>query len=162
MHGLAASGGQDQGLFHIEGTVSGAADGEVAVACIPQPGEVVLGGDAAVEDDEGAGGGAQGSEQGFQGLVFPDVAGEHPGAAHEAAGVQRQSQSEQRAVRAFFLGVAAPGIGLFPGLALEVGVGDVVQGDGGGQIKQVAGVPEQVLLYGVSNVNYFVRSCCLN
>ena len=94
MHGLAASGGQDQGLFHIEGTVSGAADGEVAVACIPQPGEVVLGGDAAVEDDEGAGGGAQGSEQGFQGLVFPDVAGEHPGAAHEATGVQRQSQSE--------------------------------------------------------------------
>ena len=61
------------------------------------------------------------------GVVFSHVAGEHLGATHEAARIEHQRQGEQGAIGAFVLGVPALGHGLTRRLALEEGVGQVIQ-----------------------------------
>ena len=75
-----------------------AADDEIAVSVLAQPGDAVVGGDAAVHDDEGAGRGLEGLEHAGEGAVLLDVAGEDLRAAHEAAGVEHQAQGEEGAV----------------------------------------------------------------
>ena len=68
-----------------------------------------------------------------------DVAGQDPGAAHEAAGVQHQAQREQRTVVALLPGMAAAGQQLPVRRALEAGAGPVVERDGGLPVEQSDG-----------------------
>ena len=68
-----------------------------------------------------------------------DVASQHFGAAHEAAGVQHQAQRERRTVVALLPGMAAAGQQLPVRRALEAGAGPVVERDGGLPVEQADG-----------------------
>ena len=88
---------------------------------------------------------------------FPDVAGEDLRAAHEAAGVEHQAQGQQRTVAAFLLRVPALGLRLRARLAFEIGVGQVVEGDGRLQVEQAHGLLEQVRLDLLAMLHQHVR-----
>ena len=102
-------------------------DRQIAVAVLAQPGDVGLGGDTCVHHHQRVRRRAQGVQHRRQGPVFIDRAGEHLGTAHEARAVEHQPQGEQRAIRALLLGVTAFGPRLGRRLALEEGVGQVVE-----------------------------------
>ena len=95
-----------------------------------------------------SGGGAQALEHPGQRAGLAGVAGEDPRAAHEAAGVEHEGEGEQGAVGALLLAAAALGGGLVGGGAFEVGVGEVVEGDGGLEVEQGEGFVEEELLDG--------------
>ena len=107
---------------------------------------VPLRGEPSVEHDGRLGRRVQGRRHGLQRAALGDVAGQDPGAAHEAAGVQHQAQREQRTVVALLPGMAAAGQRLPVRAALEVRVGEVVQGDGGLQVEQIGGALEETRL----------------
>ena len=71
-------------------------------------------------------------------------------ALHQAAGVQHQSQGQQRAVVALLFRAAPPGLGLGLGLAFEIGVGEVDQGDRGLPPEQPHGAREEPALQGLA------------
>ena len=128
VHGLLGLGLERDGGLGVELTVRFAADDQIAVVVLTQPLHAGLGGDAAVHDHEGAGWRRQRFEHAGQRALFADVAGEDLGAAHEAAGVEHQAQGQQRTVAALLLRVPAFCLRLLARLALEVGVGQVVEG----------------------------------
>ena len=148
MHAVMGGGLDGQRRVGVEVAGAFAADHQVAVLVLAQPAHAVFGGDAAVHDHQGAARGVEGVEHLGEGVMFAHVAGEDLGAAHEAAGVEHQSQGEQRAVGALVLGVSAPGLGLSARLALEVGIGQVVEGDGGVEVEQVHRPVEEVAFDG--------------
>ena len=84
MHGLLGLRLDRHGGIGVELPAALAADDQIAVAVVAQPRDAVVGGDAAVDDDEGAGRRLQRLEHAGQRVVFPDVAGEDLRAAHEA------------------------------------------------------------------------------
>ncbi len=88
----------------------------------------------------------QGRRHGLQRAALGEVAGQDPGAAREAAGVQHQAQREQRTVVALLPGMAAACQRLPVRRALEARAGPVVQGDGGLQVEQVGGALEETRL----------------
>ncbi len=73
----------------------------------------------------------RGRRHGLQRAALGDVAGQDPGAAREAAGVQHQAQRERRTVVALLPGMVAAGQRLLVRRDLEARAGQVVQGDGG-------------------------------
>ena len=77
-----------------------------------------------------------------------DVARKRLRAAHKTAAVNHQAQRHQRAVATLFLGAPTMGFAVVRDFAFEIGVGQVVQGDGGVQVKQVAGLGKQRVLKG--------------
>ena len=119
MHAVMGGGLDGQRRVGVEVAGAFTADHQVAVLVLAQPAHAVFGGDAAVHDHQGAARGVEGVEHLGERVMFAYVAGEDLGAAHEAAGIEHQSQGEQRAVGAFVLGVSAPGVGLSARLALE-------------------------------------------
>ena len=113
-HGPVRRGADAYGVFGVEVPGAFAADDQVPIPLPVQPTHALPGGDAAVRHHQGAGRGTEGVGHPRQGAVFAYVAGEHLGAAHEAAGVEHQSRGEQRAVGALVLGVSAPAFGCRP------------------------------------------------
>ena len=144
MHVPVRRGADAYGVFGIEVPGVFAADDQVPIPLLAQPAHALLGGDAAVHHHQGTARGIEGIEHLRQGAVFAYVAGEHLGAAHEAAGVEHQPQGEQRAVGALVLGVSAPGLRLPPRPALEVGVGQIVRSNGPLQAEQSHRTVEEV------------------
>ncbi len=123
-----------------------AAGHQAPVAPLAQPGDVPLRGETPVEHDGRLGRRVQGRRHGLRRAALGDVAGQDPGAAYEAAGVQHQAQREQRTVVALLPGMAAAGQRLPVRAALEARAGEVVQGDGGLQVEQVGGALEETRL----------------
>lgn len=74
---------------------------------------------------------------------FHRVAGEHLRAPDEAALIEHEPQGEQHALGALFLGVAAGGFRAALELALEVGVGEVIERDRALQAKEPAHLREE-------------------
>ena len=148
LDGLTRAGFQGGGQVRVEAAGALPADHQVAVAVLPQPGDVVFGGHPRVHDHQRVRRGAQGFEHRRQSRVLIHRTGEHLGPAHEARAVQHQPQGQQRAVRALLLGMAPPGLVLGLRLALEIGVGQVVQRHRAGQPEQVRRPVEQVGLDG--------------
>ena len=107
---------------------------------------VPLRGEPSVEHDGRLGRRVQGRRHGLQRAALGDVAGQDPGAAHEAAGVQHQAQRERRTVVALLPGMAAAGQRLPVRAALAARAGPVVQGDAGLQVEQVGGALEETRL----------------
>ena len=146
MDGLPGARLDGHGGLGVELPVALAADDQIAVAALVQPRDGVVGGDAAVHDDEGAGGRLQGLEHAGQRAVLLDVAGKDLRAAHEAAGIEHQAQGQQRTVAALLLRVPALGLRVLAGLAFEVRVGQVVERHRRLQVEQLQGPSEQVRL----------------
>ena len=157
MHGLFGLRLDGHGGLGVELPAALAADDQIAVAVLAQPRDAVVGGDAAVHDHQGAGRRLQRFEHAGQRAVLPDVAGEDLRAAHEAAGVEHQPQGQQRTVAALLLRVPALGLWLRARLAFEVGVGQVVEGDGRLQVEQAHGPLEQVRLDRLAMLHQRVR-----
>ena len=148
--GLAPGGLDGHGLLGLELPLPAAAHDQVAVAVRCQPVEVGLGGDARVHDDHRADTGLQALKHALQRGGFSDVARERLGAAHEATAVQHQAERDQGAVTAFLLGATTLGLGVAGRLALEVGVGQVEQGDGLLEPEEGLHGPEDVVLDGAA------------
>ena len=146
VYGLAGLGPERDGGLGVELAVTFAADDQVAVVVVAQPLDAGFGGDAAVHDHEGAGRRPERPEHAGQRALFPDVAGEDLGAAHEAAGVEHEAQSQQRTVAALLLRVPALRLRLLARLAFEVGVGQVVEGHRGLDVEQPHRAVEQMRL----------------
>ena len=123
-----------------------AADHQIAVAVVAQPSHTGVGGDTAVHHHQGADRRLQCFEHPGQRPVFPDVAGEDFRAAHEAASIEHQAQGQQRAVAALLFRVPALRLRLVARLALEVGVGQVVERHRRLQVEQPHRVVEQMRL----------------
>ncbi len=126
------------------------ADHQVPIAIVAQPLHALLGGDSTVHDHERLARGTQRSEPVGHGVVFSYVAGEHLGAAHEAARIEHQRQGEKRAIGALVPGGPARGLGLTPRRAFEEGVGQVIERDRGVQVKQPHRAVEQVAFDGLT------------
>ena len=135
-------------LVGVELAGAFAADGEVAVALFPEPGEIGFGGDAGIHDDERALEGVETLERVLQRARLGGVSGEHLRAAGEAAAVEPHAEGNQRTVGALLLRASARGLGIFVGGAFKVGIGQVVERDGGWQSKQVPDAGEQRSLDG--------------
>ena len=132
--------------FGVEAAGAFPADRQITGAVPAQPGDVGLGGDARVHHYQRVRRRAQGLEHRRQGPVFIDRAGEDLGAAHEARAVEHQPQGQQRAIRTLLLGVAASGLALGRRLALEEGVGQVVERHRAAQPEQIRRPVEQMRL----------------
>ena len=100
------------GPLGVEAAGALAADHQITVAVVAQPGHVVLGGNPRIHHHQGVGGRVQGLEHRLQRLVFVDPAGKHFGAAHETRTVQHQPQGQQRTVTALLFRVPALCLGL--------------------------------------------------
>ena len=137
------------GPLGVEATGALAADHQITVAVVTQPGHVVLGGNPRIHHHQGVGGRVQGLEHRLQRLVFVDPAGKHFGAAHETRTVQHQPQGQQRTVAALLFRVPPLCLGLVFGLAFEKRVGEVVQRHRVTQPEQLRHLLEQVLLDGL-------------
>ena len=157
LHGLFGLGLDRHGGCGVELPVAFAADDQIAVGVVAQPRDGGLGGDAAVHDHQGAGWRVERLEHAGQGAVLADVAGEDLRAAHEAAGIEHQAQGQQRTVAALLLRVPAPGLRLRTRLAFEIGVGQVVEGDGRLQVEQAQGAVEQMRLDRLAMLHQRVR-----
>ena len=118
----------------------------MATARLAQPSDVPLRGEPPVEHDDRLGRRVQGRRHGLQRAALGNVAGQDPGAAHEAAGVQRQAQRERRTVVALLPGMAVAGRRLPVRRALAARAGPVVQGDAGLQVEQGGGALEETRL----------------
>ena len=157
VHGLVGLGLERYGGLSVELTVRFAADDQIAVVVLTQPLHAGLGGDAAVHDHEGAGWRLQRLEHVGQRALFADVAGEDLGATHEAAGVEHQAQGQQRTVAALLLRVPALRLRLLARLALEVGVGQVVEGHRRLAVEQPHRAVEQMRLDRLAMLHQRVR-----
>ena len=157
MHGLVRLRADRHGGIGIELPVAFPADDQIAIAVLPQPCDAGVGGDAAVHHHQGAGRRPQRLEHAGQRPVLADVAGEQLRAADEAAGVEHQPQRQQRAVTAFLFRVPALCLRLLARLALEIGVGQVVEGHGRLQVEQPEGPVEQVRLDRLAMLHQRVR-----
>ena len=157
VYGLVGPGLERYGGLGVELAVTFAADDQIAVVVVAQPLHAGFGGDAAVHDHEGAGRRIQRLEHAGQRALFPDVAGEDLGAAHEAAGVEHQAQGQQRAVAALLLRVPALRLRLLARLAFEVGVGQVVEGHRRLQVEQPHRAVEQMRLNRLAMLHQRVR-----
>ena len=145
------------GQFGIEKTGALAADHQILVAVLPQPSDVVLGGNACIHHHQGVPGRPQSLQHRPKRLVFVGIARKHFGAAHEARTVQHQPQGEQRAVGALLFRVPPPGLGLVCGLAFEERVGEVVQRHRVTQAEQLRHPIEQVILDGLAMGHQIIR-----
>ena len=150
MHAVLRCGLDPQRRLGVEVPGALAAHDQVTIPLLAQPLEAVLGRDAAVHHHHGGARGLERFEHLGERVMLAHVAGEHLRAAHEAAGVEHQPQGEQRAIGTLVLGVSAQRLGLAAHLALEVGVGQVVQRDGGMQVEQIHRPVEQMVLDGLS------------
>ena len=154
---LVGTGLDGGSQFGIEKPGALAADHQIAVAVIPQPGDVVLGGNACIHHHHRIGGCLEGFKHGCQCLVFVGIAGKHFRAAHEAGTVQHQSQGEQRAVAALLFRVPPPGLGLALSFALKEGVGEVVQRHRVPQAEQLRHPIKQVIFDGLAMGHQRIR-----
>ena len=157
VHGLVRLRLERHGGIGIEAAVAFAADHQIAVAVVAQPSHTGVGGDTAVHHHQGADRRLQCFEHPGQRPVFPDVAGEDLRAAHEAAGIEHQAQGQQRAVAALLFRVPALRLRLVARLALEVGVGQVVERHRRLQVEQPHRAVEQVLLDLLAMLHQHVR-----
>ena len=150
MHAVIRRSLDTQCRLGVEVAVAFAAHHQVAVAVLTQPPQPVFGGDSAVHHHQGGARGVERVEHLGKREVLAHVAGEDLGATHESAGVEHQPQGEQRAIGTLVLGVSTQRLGLAPRLALEVGIAQVVERDGGVQVEQPHGPVEQMVLDGVA------------
>ena len=157
VHGLVRLRLERHGGIGIEAAVAFAADHQIAVAVVAQPSHTGVGGDTAVHHHQGADRRLQCFEHPGQRPVFADVAGEDLRAAHEAAGIEHQAQGQQRTVAALLLRVPALRLRLVARLALEVGVGQVVERHRRLQVEQPHRAVEQVLLDRLAMLHQHVR-----
>ena len=157
MHGLFGLRLDRHGGVGVELPVTLAADDQVAIVVLAEPGDGGLGSDAAVDDHEGAGRRVERVEHAGQGAVFADVAGEDLRAADEAAGIEHQTEGQQGAIAAPLFRVPALGLRLLARLAFEIRVGQVVEGDGRLQVEEPEGAVEQVRLDRVAMLHQLVR-----
>ena len=157
VHGLVRLRLERHGGIGIEPAVAFAADHQIAVAVVAQPRHTGVGGDTAVHHHQGAGRRLQCFEHPGQRPVFADVAGEDLRAAHEAAGIEHQAQGQQRAVAALLLRVPALRLRLVARLALEVGVGQVVERHRRLQVEQPHRAVEQMRLDRLAMLHQRVR-----
>ena len=157
VHGLVRLRLERHGGIGIEAAVAFAADHQIAVAVVAQPSHTGVGGDTAVHHHQGADRRLQCFEHPGQRPVFPDVAGEDFRAAHEAAGIEHQAQGQQRAVAALLFRVPALRLRLVARLALEVGVGQVVERHRRLQVEQPHRAVEQMRLDRLAMLHQHVR-----
>ena len=157
MHPLSRGGLDALRRLGVELADAFTADHQGPKAIVAQPLHALLGGDSAVHDHERLAGGVQRIEHVGHGVVFSYVAGEHLGAAHEATRIEHRRRGEQGAIGALVLGVPALGLGLTPRLALEEGVGQVIERDRGVQVEQSHRAVEQVAFDGLTMDHERVR-----
>ena len=157
LHGLFRLRLDRHGGVGVELPVTLAADDQVAIVVLAEPADGSLGSDAAVDDHGGAGRRVGRVEHAGQGAVFADVAGEDLRAAHEAAGIEHQTEGEQGAIAAPLFRVPALGLRLLARLAFEIRVGHVVEGDGRLQVEEPEGAVKQVRLDRVAMLHQLVR-----
>ncbi len=129
----------------------------VVIALGPQPRQVGLGRDTGIHHHRGTGRCAQAAEHLLQRGGLAGIASEDPTATREPAAVQRHGQGHQRAVAAALLAVPAPGLAHACGHALEVGVGEVIQGDRLAEAEDRLRLREQVVLQGLAMLVQRVR-----
>ncbi len=126
-----------------------AAHHQIAVSGLAQPGDALLGGDAPIHHHQGVAGGLERLQHLRQGPMLGHVAGEDLGAADETAAIEHEPQGEEGTIPALVLGMPPLRLGLILGPALEVTVGEIVEGDRGPQIEQAHRLLEQVGFNGV-------------
>ena len=145
------------GLRRIEPALAQARHHQVVIALGAQPGQVRFGGDARIHHHRGPARRAQAAEHLRQRGRLTGIAGKDPAAPREPAAVQRHRQGHQRAVAAALFAVATLGLGNARRNALEVGVGEVVQGDGLTEAEDRLRLREQVVLQGLAVLVQRVR-----
>jgi hypothetical protein len=84
----------------------------------------------------------------FAGASLGRIAGKHLGTSDKSAAVEHQGQGHQRTVCPLLFGPSPRGFGVGGGGALEIGVGQVIEGDGRRQAEQVLEAGEQRVLDG--------------
>jgi hypothetical protein len=146
--GLLGGGEGFDRLRGIELAGAGAADDEVAVTPVLEPGDVGLCRYARVHDDQCAGRGTEPVQHLGQRAALGHVAREHLRPAHEPAAVEHQAECDERAIGPLFLGTTAGCLGVFRRGGLEIGVGEVVEGDGDRNAEQVLDAGKQCVLNG--------------
>ena len=99
---------------------------QVAIALRPPPGEVLFRRQTPVPHHPGVGRRAQTLPHPGERRTLNDVAVNALGPAHETAAIQHPTQGHQGTVTVLRLGVHR-------GIALEIGIGQVIEGDGGRQ-----------------------------
>ncbi len=129
-----------------------AADRDPVVARLAQPDDVLLGGDARVHDHHGlrrraAAHRLEPGQRVLQPARLAHVARQDLAPAREACAVERQRQRDQRTVVALLPGAPEPGT-LAVRVAVVVKVGEIVEGDGVGDVEQRALTVEQLPLDG--------------
>ena len=129
-----------------------AADRDPVVAPLAQPRDVLLGGDARVHDHRGLGRRAaahrlEPDQRVLQRARLAHVARQDLATAREACAVERQRQSDQRTIVTLLLGAPEAGK-LAVGVAVVVDIGEIVEGDGVGDVQQRALTAEQLPLDG--------------
>lgn len=141
--GFIRRGQRIDGLVRIELAGTFAADHEVAILLIFEPGDVGFRRDPGVHDDQRALWRGQVFEHVRHCRAFGHIAGEHLRSAHEPAGIEHQTESDQRAIRSFLFRAAARCLGVAGGGAFEVRVGEIVERDGDRQTEQILNAAEQ-------------------
>ena len=142
---LTARGFEGDRLLDIELARPLAADHQIAVPVVDQPANVLFGGDARVADHQRLLGRSQIVEHLRQRLGFGGITLEQSRAAHEATAIEHQRQGDQRTVGSLFLRAPLGGFRVASALALEVGVGQVIQGDRFLEGEEAAHTGEQVI-----------------
>ena len=144
-------------LARVEPAMPAAAHDHIIPFLIPQPFQLFFRGDAAIHHHHGFPRRLEILQHVPQGLVFPLVAGVDPRAPHHAAGVQRQGESQQAAVRAPLFGMAERGLVLLVRRPLEIGVRQVIKRDGGLEVKEAHGPVEKMGLDSLAMPHQQVR-----
>jgi hypothetical protein len=144
--GFIRRGQRIDGLIGIELAAPFAADHEVAILLLHQPGDIGGCGDPRIHDDQPALWCGQTVEHVHQRRGFGDIAGEQLRAAHEAAAIEHQTKGDQRTIGSFLLRPATGGFGVCLGGALEIGVGQIVERHGLRQGEQILDAAEECVL----------------
>ncbi len=135
--------GRGVGVEHPGGA---AGDHAIDVSLRPHPGEVLLGRDPAVHHDDPALGNLQGCEHRLQCVRLDHITGEDLGAAQKAAAVEDRTERQERRIRAPFLRMSVPRLGLARRLTLERGVCQIIERDDRLQVEQGLDRTEHMVL----------------